>query len=121
MPQHKNTWFEIYSLFCDCELRNSIKKNNHSVNTKIKYEFTAIVWQHTGSAGWHFVSLPEEYSREIRNHLQWQEEGWGRLKSLAQVGNSLWETAIWFDSKHNTYLLPLKAQVRKKEKIQAYE
>ena len=28
-----------------------------------------------------------------------------------------WETAIWFDTKLDTYLLPLKAEIRKKEKI----
>ena len=45
------------------------------------------------------------------------EEGWGRLKAIAKLGNSQWETAIWFDTKHKTYLLPLKAEIRKKEKI----
>jgi hypothetical protein len=34
------------------------------------------------------------------------------------IGNTQWETAIWFDTKHNTYLLPIKADVRKKEKLE---
>ena len=88
------------------------------MNGKIKYEFTATVWQHAGTGGWFFVSLPENISKEIREHLKWQEEGWGRLKAKAQIGQTKWETAIWFDSKHNTYLLPLKADIRKKEKLQ---
>jgi hypothetical protein len=46
-------------------------------------------------AGWHFVSLPIEISTEIRENLKWQEEGWGRLKATAKIGNSEWETAIW--------------------------
>ena len=33
------------------------------------------------------------------------------------IGNSEWKTAIWFDSKKKTYLLPIKAEIRKKEKI----
>ena len=36
----------------------------------------------------------------------------------AKIGNTQWETAIWFDTKLDTYLLPLKAEIRKKEKIE---
>jgi hypothetical protein len=86
---------------------------------KIKYEFTAEAWQHKGVGGWYFVSLPETMSAEIRGHLKWQEEGWGRLKATAQTGGSKWETAIWFDTKKEVYLLPLKAVIRKKEHIEA--
>lgn len=37
------------------------------------------------------------------------------MKATAQIGGTTWETAIWFDKKHMTYILPLKAAVRKKE------
>jgi hypothetical protein len=56
-------------------------------------------------------------ANEIRKNLKFLEEGWGRLKATAKIGNSEWETAIWFDTKHDTYILPLKAEIRKKEKI----
>ncbi|MBN8718367.1 MAG: DUF1905 domain-containing protein [Sediminibacterium magnilacihabitans] len=82
---------------------------------KIKYEFTTKPWQYTGSNSWHFVSLPKKLSKEIRNALKAEEEGWGRLRAIAKIGNSEWKTAIWFDTKMNTYLLPLKAEIRKKE------
>ena len=84
---------------------------------KIKYAYTAKIWQHQGQGGWYFVSLPLEFTKEIRENLKWQEEGWGRLKATAKIGNSQWETAIWFDTKRKTYLLPLKADIRKKENI----
>ncbi|MCE2788401.1 MAG: DUF1905 domain-containing protein [Saprospiraceae bacterium] len=84
---------------------------------KIRFEFTALVWQHSSSGHWHFVSLPEDSSAEIRTSLQWQEEGWGRLKARARLGKTDWDTAIWFDTRHNTYLLPIKSAVRKTEKI----
>jgi hypothetical protein len=86
--------------------------------SKIKYNFTGTVWSHSSPSGWHFVSLPEEMANEIRKNFGWQEEGWGRLKAVAKIGFTEWETAIWFDKKNNTYLLPLKASIRKKEKIQ---
>lgn len=83
----------------------------------IKYAFTAKPWQYTGPAGWHFISLPKKLAKEIRKALQSEEEGWGRLKATAKIGNSEWKTAIWFDTKMDTYLLPLKAEIRKKEHL----
>lgn len=83
----------------------------------IKYTFKVKPWKYQGQAGWVFVSLPAKTAREIRRHFKTEEEGWGRLKTLAQIGNTEWKTAIWFDTKLNTYLLPLKSDVRKKENV----
>jgi len=83
----------------------------------IRYEFAAKPWQYTGPGGWHFVSLPEKLAKEIRNTLRSEEEGWGRLKTTVKIGTSEWKTALWFDTKMNTYLLPLKAEIRKKENL----
>jgi hypothetical protein len=83
----------------------------------IEYRFTAIAWQHSAPGGWYFVSLPEILSKEIRYILKTEEQGWGRLKAKAKIGSTKWETAIWFDTKRNTYLLPLKAEIRKKENL----
>lgn len=88
---------------------------------KIKYEFSAKIWQYTGPNGWYFVSLPIASALEIRQNLKWQEEGWGRMKAHAQIGLSQWATAIWFDKKQNTYLLPLKSAIRKQENLKADE
>lgn len=32
---------------------------------KIKYEFSALTWQHASPGGWYFVSLPKDMSTEI--------------------------------------------------------
>lgn len=84
----------------------------------IKYEFSATSWRHSGEGGWVFVSLPHYIAKEIRDNLKNEEQGWGRLKAIAKIGNTEWKTAIWFDTKINTYLLPLKAEIRKKENIE---
>ena len=84
----------------------------------IKYEFRAKPWQHSSPGGWHFVSLPVTLSKEIRENFKWQEEGWGRLKATAKIENIEWATAIWFDTKHDTYILPLKAEIRKNLNIE---
>ena len=84
-------------------------------NQVIEYAFSAKIWY----SEWHFISLPKEIAKEIRENLKCLEEGWGRLKVTAKIGNSEWKTAIWFDTKHQTYLLPIKAEIRKREKIGA--
>ncbi|WP_370476523.1 DUF1905 domain-containing protein [Tamlana flava] len=81
---------------------------------KIKYEYTTKMWRYDSSGGWYFVSLPKTLSKEIRDNLKWQEEGWGRIKAFAQIGKLVWETAIWFDTKMDTYILPIKSEIRKK-------
>jgi len=83
----------------------------------LKYTFTATPWRYEGPAGWYFVSLPVTMSQKIRRLLQSEEEGWGRLKAIARINQTEWQTAIWYDTKQQTYLLPIKALVRKKENI----
>ena len=88
------------------------------MQAKIKYEFSGKIWKHNGAGGWHFVSLPKGISKEIRENLQWQEEGWGRMKATAKIKEFEWDTSIWFDKKHGTYLLSIKAEIRKKAKLE---
>lgn len=88
------------------------------MTAKINYEFTAKMWQYAGKGAWYFVSMPKDLAKEIRDTLGSEEEGWGRLKATARVGKTEWKTAIWFDTKMKTYLLPLKAEIRKKEKLE---
>ena len=85
----------------------------------IRYEFAAPLWQFAGAGGWHFVSLPKKMSKEIRKLLRSEEQGWGRLPATARIGQSEWKTAIWFDTKQDTYLLPVKGEVRKSEGLVA--
>lgn len=84
---------------------------------KPQYHFSSKAWQYPGRGGWHFLSLPKKLSQELRTEYKSREEGWGRLRVTAQIGSSEWNAAIWFDSKSGFYMLPLKAEIRKKENI----
>jgi len=87
----------------------------------IKYQFNARLWAYGGPSSWYFISLPDDLSKEIRENLKSAEEGWGRLKATAKIGSTEWKTAIWFATKRKTYLLPLKAEIRKKEQVEVGE
>jgi len=84
------------------------------MNASINYNIQAVLWRHKSAGGWYFVTIPQEISKEIRDNLQWQEEGWGRMKASAIIKEHQWDTAIWFDTRTNSYVLPIKAQIRKK-------
>ncbi|MCB9059915.1 MAG: DUF1905 domain-containing protein [Halobacteriovoraceae bacterium] len=77
----------------------------------------ASVWKHEGPNSWYFANVPKSKSKIIRNIHKNSEEGWGRLKSLVSIGELTWKTSIWFDTKHNCYLVPIKLSIRKKEGI----
>lgn len=79
------------------------------------------VWLYPGMAGWHFLSVPKRQSQEIKKEFDTMKRGWGSLPVLVTVGKTSWRTSIFPDTKTGTYLLPLKAEVRKKEGIYAKE
>jgi hypothetical protein len=83
----------------------------------LKYSFKAKLWKYKGKGSWYFVTLPPRLSARIRRHHGLDEEGWGRLKADAKVGQSNWRTAIWYDSKYESYLLPIKSNIRKTESV----
>ncbi|MCB9091406.1 MAG: DUF1905 domain-containing protein [Halobacteriovoraceae bacterium] len=82
-----------------------------------EFIFQGKVWIYKQTGGWHFVTLPKQLSKKIRKQFFESEEGWGRLKTTAFLGHTTWETSIWFDSKIGSYIIPLKASVRKQENI----
>jgi len=70
-------------------------------------------------AGWHFLSIPKQRSEAIKKDFAASRRGWGSLRVKVVVGRTAWNTSIFPDARSGTYLLPLKAEVRKKEGIAA--
>lgn len=68
-------------------------------------------------AGWHFVTIPKNESDKITATFSGLKKGWGSLPVIVTIGNTSWKTSIFPDKKAGAYLLPLKAAIRKKEKI----
>ena len=86
---------------------------------KRAFTFNAKVWKYKTTGGWHFVTLPHALATKIKRTFGSSEGAWGRLDVNATLGKTHWDTAIWYDSKHKSYLLPLKAEIRKRENIVA--
>lgn len=82
------------------------------------YTINAKVWLHPSETGaWYFVSVPPDITKEIDFYFAHVKRGWGSLPVVATSGSTTWKTSIFADKKTNSYLLPLKAEVRKKEGI----
>lgn len=68
-------------------------------------------------AGWHFVTIPQDISEDIKNSFGDMKRGWGSLPVMVNIGTTNWKTSIFPDKKSGSYLLPVKSDVREKEKI----
>ena len=80
-----------------------------------EYSFSTEVWEYEGTASWYFVTLPKGLSAEIRAVHADRKRGWGSLPVAVRIGDTRWNTSLFPSAKDKAYLLPLKADVRKKE------
>ncbi len=78
---------------------------------------TSSVVVYPGMGGWRFLALPKKDGQEIKEKFGTRAKGWGSLYVSVTVGKTTWDTSIFPDKKSGTYLLPLKAKVRKAEGI----
>lgn len=81
------------------------------------YKFKEKIWLYPGMSGWQFITIPAKQSKAINQTYGAMKKGWGSLPVSVTVGKTKWKTSIFPDKKINAYLLPLKAEVRKKENI----
>lgn len=86
---------------------------------KKTYTFSSKVWLYPGKAAWHFISVPKEETADIHYHFEHVKLGWGSLKVTVTIGKTTWETSIFPDKKTQTFLLPLKKEVRAAEVLEA--
>ena len=92
--------------------------SNLSVNGHIASR--AKVWLYSGDkAAWHFLTLPTATAKNLKAAFKRPRRGWGSIPVIVTIGKSQWKTSVFPDSKSNSFLLPIKASVRKKEKIEA--
>ena len=85
------------------------------------YRFSAALWLHTGEAAWHFVTLPAEIADEIDDLISGQRRGFGSVRVAATIGSTTWETSIFPDTTSESFVLPVKKQVRARETLHAGE
>jgi hypothetical protein len=77
------------------------------------------IWKGSDAAGrWYFITVPEEQSDEIRAHAFGNPRGFRSVKVEATIADVTWRTSV-FPLNSGGYLLPVKAEVRRKAGIGA--
>ena len=77
------------------------------------------IWKGSDAAGrWFFITVPEEQSAEIKAHAFGTRRGFGSVKVEARIADVVWRTSV-FPLNSGGYLLPVKAEVRRKADIGA--
>ncbi len=84
---------------------------------KKQYKLEAKVWRYPALIAWHFVTIPHKQAVEIQLLFGSKQKGWGSLPVEVIIGKTRWNTSIFRHRESNSYILPLKSDVRKKEDI----
>jgi Domain of unknown function (DUF1905) len=84
----------------------------------VEKTFASKLWMYSGKGAWHFLTLPKDFADEIR-FFNPGAKGFTPIKVKAMIGKTSWRTAIFPDSKSGSFVLVVKADVRKSEKLVA--
>ena len=79
-------------------------------------KFKSNLWIWDGPTPWYFVTVPEKESKIIRARFRHVHRGWGSIPVIVQIDDSTWKTSIFWEKK-GTYLLPIKKEIRVREKL----
>ena len=87
----------------------------------ISFSFQAkLFFYHGDKASWIFVKLPMVVADGIRfftTENATKRRGFGSVKVSVSIGDTSWKTSVFPDKQSGSYLLPIKADVRKAEGI----
>lgn len=78
---------------------------------------TATLWRWSGEGGsWHFLTIPEDLCGEFRAQSLLRRGGFGSVRVEARIDDVTWRTSV-FPQKSGGYILPVKADVRRRADI----
>jgi hypothetical protein len=71
-----------------------------------------------GKGSWHFLTVPAGDAIEIRAQSFGTRRGFGSVRVAATINDVTWRTSV-FPQKSGGYILPIKADVRRRAGISA--
>lgn len=84
----------------------------------MQYEFEAEIWRSSGAAGWFFVTLPVDVAKGLRA-LSGPKTGFGSIRVRGSLNSTDWNTSVFPDARSGSFLLPVKAEVRRAAEVTA--
>lgn len=85
--------------------------------------FQAKMWLYTGKGAWYFVTLPPEMAEKVRffsdaAQMNKPRRGFKSIKVMIEIGKTQWSTSLFPDKTSNSFLLPIRKQVRLDEGLE---
>ncbi len=85
------------------------------------FEVAGAVWRwrpNQGSGGgWYFLTIAGQAAAEIRYAALGRSGGFGSIRVVARIGGTTWTTSIFPHRETGGFVLPLKADVRRREGV----
>ena len=81
----------------------------------MELEFSGEVWWWRGPSPFHFVTVPEAESAELKAASALVSYGWGMIPAELLIGATRWSSSLF--PKDGGYVVPLKDHVRNAEGI----
>jgi hypothetical protein len=69
------------------------------------------------STAWHFITITGAVADGIRGAAPGRSAAWGSVYVSVTIGKTSWQTSVFPSKDVGGYLLPVKASVRKAEKL----
>ena len=82
----------------------------------VNFEFSGEVWYWRGPAPFHFITVPDHQSQDIKDISGFVTYGWGMIPAKVRIGRTEWTTALW--PKNGLYVVPIKDAVRNAETLE---
>lgn len=82
----------------------------------MEFEFCGEIWFWKGPAPWYFVTMPRPQCEELQRGAAGVSYGWGVIPVTVEIGETRFTTSLF--PKDGRYLVPIKANVRKAEKLE---
>ena len=83
------------------------------------YKIRSKVVPYPGMDAWFFAYVDKKMAETIRKEHSRAKRGFGSIRVDVTLGKTKWKTSIFPDRRSGTYVLPLKAAVRRAEGIDA--
>ena len=87
-----------------------------SQRDRLRLVFSGEIWYWRGPSPYHYVTVPDAQSDEIRAVASIVSYGWGVIPVTARIGTTRWTTSLF--PKDGVYLVPIKVVIRTAERLE---
>lgn len=104
-------------------LRDELGDIGDAAPASLTAEGPVWVWNGAGKDGqpakgrWYFLTIEGDAAIAVKAASAGRSNGWGSVKVEAVIGATTWSTSIFRAQNMGGFILPIKASVRKAEKI----